>query len=215
MKKLIFLFALALSGCVKDPLFTDAGILTDPRDNNTYKTVQIGTQTWMAENLAYLPDVGPMSKDKFDYEPDKSPFYYVYGYEGELISEAIVNSNFATYGVLYNELAAKEACPQGWRLPGDDEMTILKDFLGKNAGEKLKSASDWKDGRNGNNSSGFNALPGGETDKWSFYGIHDYAKFWCADSGFWYLDVNDYFSRGAWFGSVNIHSAYSIRCLKN
>jgi len=95
----------------------------DPRDSNTYPTVQIGDQCWMAKNLAYLPSVvGPGTGS------ETTPYYYVYGYDGTDVSAAKVNSNYTTYGVLYNWPAATTACPSGWHLPTDAEWNVLETY---------------------------------------------------------------------------------------
>ncbi|MCP4002072.1 MAG: hypothetical protein GY727_14280, partial [Gammaproteobacteria bacterium] len=75
--------------------------ITDNRDSNTYQTVEIGGQCWMAENLAYLPSVNPP-----DQGSTTSPYYYVYGYDSTDVSEAKTEPNYQTYGVLYNWPAA-------------------------------------------------------------------------------------------------------------
>jgi uncharacterized protein (TIGR02145 family) len=106
-------------------------ILTDKRDGKKYKTVIIGTQTWMAENL--------------NYDDGKC-----YGNN---------SSNCQKYGRLYSWGAW--ACPSGWHLPSDEEWTRLTDYIGglSTAGKKLKSKSGWDS--DGTDEYGFTALPGG------------------------------------------------------
>jgi len=104
----------------------------DFRDSNIYPSVQIGTQCWMAKNLAYLPSVvGPRTGS------ETTPYYYVYGYDGTDVSAAKVNSNYTTYGVLYNWPAAMNGqtgegvqgiCPSGWHLPTDAEWNVLETY---------------------------------------------------------------------------------------
>ncbi len=98
--------------------------LTDPRDGNTYRTVQIGDQRWLAENLKYLPSV-------CQGRPRRTvpAFHYVYDYQGDSVEEAKATANYRHYGVLYNWPAALEACPSGWHLPSDAEWSALTDFL--------------------------------------------------------------------------------------
>jgi uncharacterized protein (TIGR02145 family) len=100
------------------------GMVADERDGNTYRTVQIGAQCWLAENLKYLPTVCPATTT-----PDGSAFYYVYDYQGYSVEEAKATANYSNYGALYNWPAALEACPPGWHLPGDAEWSELTDFL--------------------------------------------------------------------------------------
>ncbi|MCP4089278.1 MAG: hypothetical protein GY746_05755, partial [Gammaproteobacteria bacterium] len=147
--------------------------LYDSRDGNTYTTVQIGSQCWIAENLAYLPSVSPSSAGS-----QTTPYYYVYDYQGTNVSAAKATSNYQTYGVLYNWLAAMAGeassnsipsgvqgiCPDGWYLPSDAEWTLLTNYLGGSAGGKMKETgySHWNSPNAGAiNSSGFTALPGG------------------------------------------------------
>jgi uncharacterized protein (TIGR02145 family) len=115
---------------------SESGILetyiTDIRDGKKYKYVEIGNQTWMAENLNYTGD-GSVGR--------------CYGDDA---------SNCAQYGRMY--IVSEVACPSGWHLPSNDEWNVLLDFLSANAGTKLKAASpDW----NGTDDYGFAALPGG------------------------------------------------------
>lgn len=98
--------------------------LVDPRDGKVYKTIQIGDQCWMKEELRYLPKVSPPLVGS-----ETIPNYYVYGYEGATVSDAMATDNYKNYGVLYNWPAAIHACPAGWHLPGDEEWTQMVDYL--------------------------------------------------------------------------------------
>lgn len=81
---------------------------TDPRDGKTYPTVLIGSQTWLAANLAYKPDSGK---------------YWVYNNEDKYVSQ---------YGYLYTWEMAKDVCPSGWHLPSKSEYeTLLNEFGGE------------------------------------------------------------------------------------
>ncbi len=123
------------------------GIFTDARDGNVYKTIQIGSQTWMAENLRYLPENAPLKGPKTGSLT--SPYCYIYGYDGTNIATAKAHTEdgvnmYQTYGVLYNWPAAMNGavtsssspsgvrgiCPQGWHLPSDAEWKKLEMHLG-------------------------------------------------------------------------------------
>jgi uncharacterized protein (TIGR02145 family) len=91
----------------------EQGRFTDARDGKTYKTIKIGSQVWMAENLAFKADNG------------------IWSYE---------NPSGSIFGYLYTWDAAIHSCPVGWHLPADADWTCLVKFLGTNtiAGGKLK-----------------------------------------------------------------------------
>ncbi|MCK4676681.1 MAG: hypothetical protein KAT48_00995 [Bacteroidales bacterium] len=86
--------------------------ITDSRDSHIYKTVKIGDQWWMAENLKFWAD-------------KNSPYYkgVSYFYKG-------VNEYYYRYGRLYSWEVAKEVCPDGWHLPSMDEWYSLINNFG-------------------------------------------------------------------------------------
>jgi len=205
------------------------GTFTDPRDDKTYNHIKIGTQTWMAENLAYLPVMITPSGGSFYLK-----YYYVYGcYDSISVSVAKNTDNYKTYGVLYNWEAAKSSCPQGWHLPNDDEWKTLEIYLGMSSseaekdgyrnsgfiGEKLKSTSGWSFNGNGNDSIGFNALPAGyRFDDGEFYRIGHYADFWTSTADgspkAWvrYLyQADDGIRRSSYYRTYG----FSVRCIMN
>ena len=178
------------------------GTFTDSRDGHVYKTVTIGSQVWMAENLAYLPAVNPGSTGAEDEGKHNDPFYYVNDYDGTDVLVAKETTNYKNYGVLYNLTAAMTACPGGWHLPSDAEWKQLELYLGMpqeqldlvghrgeeaNVGMKLREegTSHWNYLIAGTyNESGFTALPGGERNyNDSFYGPGHEGYWWCSREG--------------------------------
>lgn len=178
MKKVyLFLTAMAfLAGGLhsQDTIPQSAQGFTDSRDGHFYKPVQIGNQVWMAENLAYMPKISM---------PNVQGGIWVFDYKGSSVVEAKATENFLKYGCLYDWATAtgnnhgngKDICPKGWHLPTDQEWKQLELLLGMtqadvdttatrqsgNAGKKLKATEGWDDNGNGDNRSGFSALPGG------------------------------------------------------
>lgn len=236
---LIGIFLVTISSCHKDDAKPKVNSFKDPRDGAVYKTVTIGSQVWMAENLKYLPSVAePTTISETD------PYYYVYGYDTNSIPDAKVTTsvtdakatvNYQTYGVLYNWSAAMEGstsssanpsgvqgvCPSGWHLPSDAEWTELEIFLGNDAGVKLKNTSGWNNNGNGSNSSGFTGLPGGSLYYDGFTGIGDNGWWWSStegDEGF----AGYIWTRRLRSNSVNIlrsndyrEEGRSVRCVKD
>jgi uncharacterized protein (TIGR02145 family) len=129
-------------------------------------------------------------------------------------------NNCDTYGRLYGP-TAKTACPTGWHLPTKAEWQTLVDFVGSNAGQKLKATSGWSSG-NGTDEYGFAALPGG-----SLNGSTGEFQNNIGTNGYWWSSDEEDYERGyPWsIGTGNDVSQilnpqffqryYSIRCLKN
>jgi uncharacterized protein (TIGR02145 family) len=239
VKTVPFLILLILIGCRKEstePLFTDAGTLMDSRDSNEYKCVKIGTQVWMAENLAYLPSINRFIDDQETFGPPYPPCYYVWtnvleNQEPDNVVEAKATANYITYGVLYNWTAALSACPAGWHLPSNEEWTMLINYLGGNnkAGGKLKEAgkSHWKRFNEGaDNRSGFMALPAGNLACGAlYYSMGEIAYFWSSAEyngpnpplgkrSAWYIALSG-MSATVSLEKISVRDGFSVRCIKD
>jgi uncharacterized protein (TIGR02145 family) len=207
------------TGTILEPSFICGQALTDSRDSKSYNTVLIGTQCWMANNLAYLPEViGP------DIYSEIAPCYYVYGYNGTDVPTAKATSNYVIYGVLYNWPAALITCPTGWHLPTDAEWTTLSTFLsGENvAGSKMKeiATTHWTASNSDvTNSSGFTGIPGGLCIPGSFSNQGTYAYFWSATEYSthyaWRRSLNSNLSTLNRYYFSNKSNGDSVRCLKD
>lgn len=148
-------------------------------DSNEYKTVIIGNQEWMAENLNVEHyrngDVIPQVQDENQWKNLTTGAWCYYENNSE---------NGKTYGKLYNWYALNDPrglAPVGWHIPSDVEWTMLTDYLGgeKIADKKMKSTNGWFDKGNGTNSSGFSANSGGSRhEKGYFENIVRYSFFW-------------------------------------
>ncbi|MBI5217615.1 MAG: hypothetical protein HY958_01620 [Bacteroidia bacterium] len=180
--------------------FLGNGTFPDTRDNKNYKYQQIGSQVWTAENI--------------NYETAGGSWYY---------DNNPVNSE---YGKLYDWQTAQTVCPQGWHIPSDAEWQKAIDYLGGNdvAGGKMKEAGSahWN-GTNGggDNSSGFNAIPGGYRNNTGTFLNKGYmANYWSSTSGG--DNSNSAFYRSIDNQGTDITkifnyktNAFSVRCVKN
>ncbi|MDR2577542.1 MAG: leucine-rich repeat protein [Chitinispirillales bacterium] len=128
------------------------GSFVDDRDDRCYRTVQIGEQTWMAENLHYAGADGNLGAC-YDNDPAHCDTY------GRLYDwSAVMNGASSSSS---NPSGVRGICPAGWHVPGRDEWSALISFVGSLSGTQLKSASGWNNGNNGTDVHGFSALPGG------------------------------------------------------
>ena len=134
--------------------------MTD-QDGNLYRTIVIGTQQWMAENLKTTRyrngDVIPNVTQNLQWTALSTGAWAHYQND---------SSNECPYGNLYNWYAVNDSrnlCPTGWHIPTDAEWTSLSTFLGgtTTAGYQMKTTTLWSSGGNGLNSNGFAAIPGG------------------------------------------------------
>jgi uncharacterized protein (TIGR02145 family) len=156
------------------------GNITDI-DGNTYKTVEIGNQVWMSENLktTRYRQGGPIPYivGNSDWQNLTTGAWSYYNHDA---------ANDPIYGKLYNwyTTLGDTLCPTGWHVPSDSEWTILIDYLGGEsvAGGKMKSIGTayWNSPNTGaTNENGFSALPGGSRDSGGgFFSINNGAFFW-------------------------------------
>ncbi len=152
--------------------------IVDKRDNKPYKYVKIGEQDWLAENMAWMPELCP---------PDEGCGFWAPENEQDSIKITPENQNYKQFGVLYDYDQASEACPGGWRLPTNNEWQNLIVYLQeqgytKTTGKALKSTNHWNNNGNGTDDFGFNALPAGYRDYMSQEAVEfgTQAFFWSA-----------------------------------
>jgi len=182
--------------------------------------VSIGGQVFMSKNL----DVSTFRNG--DPIP-QAKTYEEWGRAGENQQPAWCYynndpANGAKYGKLYNWYAVNDSrglAPEGWHVPSDAEWTILTDYLGPDAGTKMKSKTGWNENGNGTNSSGFSGLPGGYRDfNGTFSSIGNYGYWWSSSENTtslaWYRYLY-YFSGDVNRSSYIKERGFSVRCLRD
>lgn len=205
------------------------GSFTDSRDGKIYKTVKIGNQVWMAENL------------KAEYFRNCDTIYDFNLYnalnhlneKGEVCLKCWSHYNNDPkvghdFGKLYNiqtVLHSSGLAPEGWRIPTKSDFEILIKYLGgvKKIESKLKSKIGWPENQNGENSSGFNGLPGGKME----YNGESYSSINLGSAGYWWTSDLNTIIDTIWIFKlsnekdgigIDIESHYnllSVRCIKN
>lgn len=213
------MFLLLIISCKKEQ--DNSNVNVTDIDGNIYKTIVIGNQIWMAENLKVSkyrngdPIITGLNKE--GWMNTTSGAYAIY--------EDRPNYN-QLYGKLYNWYAVDDQrglCPEGWHIPTDLEWASLENFLGgvSIAGGKMKSIGySWQVPNTGaTNSSGFSGLPGGVRGNYArYYGILDWGHWWSST-----LDENGKpLPRSLGSKGENIYRNYSakevgfsVRCIKD
>ena len=221
------------------------GTMTDERDGKVYRTVKIGDQTWMAENLDFDPGQGGSGEDKYDWswcfdnDPKKCDVAgRLYTWAAAIDSVKLANDANAPqvcgYGRKCNLPAKVQGvCPPDWHLPTQAEWDTLFLSVGgqyqSTAGKALKSQSGWFVinlsnyffNGNGTDEFGFCALPVGVLESDDFQGDSHFAEFWSSTE-------DDYTDDWAYNACVKNYEdgAYidlptrkdvgtSVRCIKN
>lgn len=210
-------------------------------DGNQYKTVEIGNQIWMAENLKvrHFRNGEPIliSKDRMRCAR------HINLKESAVYISEDDKSEYIKYGLLYTpKIMFDDRCvaPKGWHIPTLSEWEKLVMFLGGMdvAGRKLKNEHGWKREYNqpstysyykkcefgGSNDFGFSALPSGmmETCYEKAFDVGMYAWYWAADqqkasettNWYGYFNLN-YYKGNVKMGCTAINSYLAIRCLKD
>jgi uncharacterized protein (TIGR02145 family) len=186
-------------------------------DGNVYKTVRIGQQTWMAENLKTTKyrngETITLITDNTQLTGLNTGAYCFYDY---------APSNGAIYGALYNYTAVIDSrvlCPSGWHVPNSSEWSMLNSYLISDQSLKLNESgtNHWKSPYTGaDNSSGFTALPGGlrNSEKFDVLSLGGY--WWSATKDDIILLNRSY--RDVYIGLQNYYpkaTFCSVRCIKD
>jgi len=236
----VTLLCLMIAGCKKEPVENPTngrttavfypnvgyGTMTD-QDGNIYKTIKIGDQIWMAENLRttkfrngeLIPEVTESADWKISTTASRC------NYKNSLNDE-----NIATFGRLYNWYAisdSRQLTPAGWHVPSDAEWTTLVAYLGEalNVGGKLKEAgtTHWKSPNElGTNTTGFTGLPAGFRSILGYDYNLGYFGYWWSSTD---ISTNEACYRaltydfplvyGNWADFKNKLEGLSIRCIKD
>lgn len=215
------------------------GSLTDSRDGQTYRTVKIGTQTWMAENLNYAYTGIPYNYDGstsdstswcYDNDPANCSKY------GRLYTWAAAMDSVGTWstngrGCGYDKTCSvasdgsatlvRGICPKGWHLPDTTEWNALFTAVGgkSTAGTALKSTSGWSSSGNGTDAFGFSALPAGLRNYGGvYYDEGGYAYFWSSTENdslnAYYMHLYYHYDYTS-LDDFNKDDGFSVRCLKD
>jgi len=241
----------AITGCgstetqyCSDGVMKPYGKLTDSRDGKEYKTLVIGGQEWMAENLNYDGDtgsrytVGKCIPSNGSVVSDSDCFYAKYGRLYDWVTAMGLSGEAYDYSKnIYGPtrcgadcyepfvLPHRGICPQGWHLPTDAEWTTLVEAAGgaSTAGSNLKAASGWKEdeyyGVKGTDVYGFSALPGGSGLSSGGFGSVGYNGYWWSSTE--YNATIAYFWYMLYDDSEVVRysyyksNLYSVRCLRD
>ena len=208
------------------------GTLTDDRDGQTYKTVKIGTQTWMAQNLnyAYLQPTAKLDSSSFCYN-DSVSFCEKYGrlymWSAAMDSAGLFSEDGKGCG-WHSDCpptdTVRGVCPEGWHLPNLAEFQVLIEAVGgsDSAGLKLKSASGWGkkgDGTSGNgiDAFGFAALSAGAMVKLTnikFEELGSGTNFWGSTESKRNMYLGRDYDDATLYGNFE-DLGFSVRCVKD
>jgi uncharacterized protein (TIGR02145 family) len=190
------------------------GSLTDSRDGQTYKTVTIGSQTWMAQNLNCAVDSSLCYDDS---AANCTKYGRLYRWAGAMAIDTSYNSRLWQGS---DSAQHQGVCPNGWHIPTDTEWGVLIAKVGGDSARiRLSSTSGW-DSANGTDQYGFRVLPAGFCDLSGvfFYGLGIDASFWSSSEGSasvaW---IRDFHNANASVDRYNEHKSIGlpVRCLKD
>ena len=200
----------------------DYGSLTDSRDGKTYKTVVIGSQTWMAENLNYSDSATYLGlKGRswcYKNSVDSCAKYGRY-YTWAAAMDSVGTFSSAGKGCGYKKICSPEypvrgICPEGWHLPANGEWNTLYSVM--DSSPYVMQAEGYEKWPNASDAYGFSAIPVGVSHSGYSSLVGFYAYFWSAtgrnddDAYIWNLSANvadlDY---GAVF------NGFTVRCVKD
>ena len=212
------------------------GTLTDTRNGTTqtYKTVVIGTQTWMAENLNHAyPKESADATDSLSFCYDNDPancetYGRLYTWAAAMDSAGLAsgdatNANECGNGTTCNVSSpVRGVCPSGWHLPDTTEWSTLATYVAENSsdvGKALRSTSGWSGNGNGSDAFGFRILPAGSFFSNNYGNIESFAYFWASTESSEnkyqayrrYINDKSGLTQGANFKKYG----HSVRCIKD
>ena len=198
------------------------GTLLDKRDQKTYKTVVIGEQIWMAENLNYADSISypGMQKRNWCYYNNCEKYGRHYNWAAAIDSAGTFSTNgkYSGYERLYALIyPVRGICPEGWHLPDSTEWKTLYSAMGFSPyAMQAVGYEKWPDALD---TYGFSALPASVRDNstgFDYY-FRDMAIFWSSTQKDFYsayvLYLNKNSANAAGIGDKR--NGYSVRCLKN
>ncbi len=235
------------SSIAKDSYFNpniDYGEMTDSRDGQVYKTVKIGNQIWMAENLnfaytsvpyKYEDDASDSTSWCYDNDPANCINYgRLYTWAAAMDSAGLIsvaNKTKCGYGITCTpNLIHQGICPGGWHIPTVAEWKELfvnvggtcndEEYSCTNSGAILKSSSGWYDSGNGSDDFGFSVIPSGwyKVNSSDNISLGNIAYFWTAmeyDSSRAYVWFFIFSQSNAKQDASKKMSGHSVRCLKD
>jgi uncharacterized protein (TIGR02145 family) len=199
-------------------------------ESNIYRTIKIGKQVWMADNLSTTKynngdNIDNIIFSKGDEEEDNKIWNWS---ENRVL---VFENNY--YYDAHVVLDSRNICPIGWHIPSDKEWKILIGYLGGNefAGVPMKDKDNWKENYNiqiGSNQSGFNARPIGYKTSGNIHEIGEMAGFWSSTISnryYVYKGVKYYPDMCTYILTQNLNSTwredrnkslgFSIRCVQD
>lgn len=210
-------------------LFTSCTAQYHSSTNKEFKSVKIGAQIWMAENL----NTDTFSNGEVIQQARTSEEWHMAGLKRQPAWCYYKNKQRygAKYGKLYNWFALNDPrglAPQGWRIPTEEDWKELGAHLGGDtiAGLKLKTKHGWKQNGGGSNESNFNAMPGGSrsyilVDGYGIYrNIREYGMWWNKTrldneivelAGYCVMEYDD---NNLSCGGTSLEHGMSVRCIK-
>jgi uncharacterized protein (TIGR02145 family) len=208
------------TGKMETVKMTGSASIVDARDKQTYSTIKIGNQTWLAENLGAATfkngDLIPEAKTAAEWNEaskQQKPAWCYYNNDPE---------NGKIYGKIYNHYAVADLrglAPEGWKVASTEDYALLVKTIRFDSKNAMKSKSGWLINE-GTNSSGFTALPGGYRHGADFSNVGKYGIWWTSTPGakpteaaYRSIDADSKYSRELDGSDNTKDEGYYVRCV--
>ncbi|WP_290746552.1 FISUMP domain-containing protein [Fibrobacter sp. UBA4309] len=205
------------------------GTMKDSRDGKEYKTVRIGNQVWMAENLNYAAE-GSLCYG--DDEKNCEKYGRLYDWDIALDTTSEECGKYFYKCTLKSDFYPRQGvCPDGWHLPDKGEWMDLVEYARDNSHEDSVAYSlqsyywddDWER-QYGTDKFGFNAMPAGMFDGENYVGLDSLTDFWTSSNTETFgvgnmINTVDYVilrkkDSEIWYYGADLGWALSVRCVK-